>query len=98
MQPSGTTGRIYKRFFSPACVSRRKFYEAVHSAAVNLFLHFAKIKTPSPALPSHICLSLCVACVNETCLSNAKSESSLFILIVSGRGNKKEVSLFNIRQ
>lgn len=64
---------IYKRSYSPACVSRRTFYEAVHSATVNLFLHFAKMKSPNAALYAHICLSHCVACANETCIGSAKS-------------------------
>lgn len=74
MRPSGAAVEIYKHFYSPACVSRRTFYEAVHSVTVNLFLHFAKMKSPNVgALYAHICLSRCVARANGTRIGSAKS-------------------------
>lgn len=64
---------IYECVYSLACVSRRTFYEAAHSATVNLLLHFAKMKSPNAALYAHICVSHCVPCANETCIGSAKS-------------------------
>lgn len=65
MQSSRTAVGIYKRSYSAACVSRRTFYEAVHSVTVNLLLHFARMKSPIAALHARICLSHCAACANE---------------------------------
>lgn len=73
MRPSGAAVGIYKHFYSPARVSRRTFYEAVHSVTVNLFLHFAKMKFCNVALYAHICLSRCAARANETRIGSAKS-------------------------
>lgn len=58
---------------SPACVSKRAFYEAVQSRAVNLWFYFGKMKSPDAALHTHICLSHHGASTNWTSISSAKS-------------------------
>lgn len=73
MRPSGAAVGIYKHFYSFARVSRRTFYEAARSVTVNLFLHFAKMKSPNVALYAHICLSRCVACANGARIGSAKA-------------------------
>lgn len=96
MQSSGTAVGIYKRSYSPACVSRRTFYEAVRSVTVNLFLPLRQneISTMPRSMPIFVCLPVLLV-QTKLVLALPSQRSSLFILIVSGRGNKSEVSLFN---
>lgn len=48
-------------------------------------------------MPIFVCLAV-LPVQTKLILALPSQRSSLFILIVSGRGNKSEVSLFNTRQ
>lgn len=92
MQSSGTAGRGFTSTSILLSVSRRKFYETVLGATVNLFLHFAKMKSLDAASRFCICLSLNCFCKQSSDMAVPSQCSAPFILIRSAWGYKKEIS------
>lgn len=92
MQSSGIAGGEFTSTSILLSVSRRKFYEAVPGVTVNLFLYFAKMKSPDAASRFCVCLSLYCFRKQSSDTAVPSQRSGLFILIRSGRGYKKEIS------
>lgn len=92
MQSSGIAGGLFTSTSFLLSVSRRKFYEAVPGVTVNLFLYFAKMKSPDAVSRFCVCLSLYCFRKQSSDMAVPSQRSGLFILIRSGRGYKKEIS------
>ena len=78
MQSSGTAGGKFTSTSILLSVSRRKFYEAVPGVTVNLFLYFAKMKSPDTA--SHFLYLFVTALLLQTKFEHGCAKSTLWSL------------------
>lgn len=75
MQSSGIAGGEFTSTSILLSVSRRKFYEAVPGVTVNLFLYFAKMKSPDAA--SHFSYLFVTVLLLQTKFGHSCTKSTL---------------------